>query len=177
MSGLRQIALAALAATALGCAAVPAATAPQATADDGPSWNGQYVVTFGANAKSGTSVAASAPEYAHRAKYSFRSSCASGVCIATVTDGPPAKNEFIQRPIEYTWNGSQWVRETTWKWDCLLPDGTIEYDPARSLAVYTPGAYGILTGVFHTDITSGACKGNVDMPVSAKPAFEPDSVI
>ncbi|WP_188112725.1 hypothetical protein [Mycobacterium simiae] len=24
---------------------------------------------------------------------------------------------------------------------------------------------------------SGACKGNVDLPVSAKPAFEPESVI
>lgn len=34
---------------------------------------------------------------------------------------------------------------------------------------YTPGQYGILTGVFHTDIASGTCKGNVDMPVSAKP--------
>ncbi|EUA18784.1 putative secreted protein [Mycobacterium kansasii 662] len=69
------------------------------------------------------------------------------------------------------------MRETTWKWDCLLPDGTIEYDPAKSIAAYTPGPHGILTGVFHTDITSGACKGNVDMPVSAKPAFEPESVI
>ncbi|HKI41149.1 MAG TPA: hypothetical protein VKA66_12335, partial [Mycobacterium sp.] len=82
-------------------------------------------------------------------------------------------NEFIPRPIQYTWNGSQWVRETTWKWDCLLSDGTIEYDPAKSITVYTPGPNGILTGVFHTDISSGACKGNVDMPVSAAPAQPP----
>ncbi|MGV7440227.1 hypothetical protein [Mycobacterium persicum] len=175
MSGLRETALAALAAASSCC--VVMVQAPRGAADDGPTWNGQYVVTFGANAKTGTSIAASGPEFAHRANYSFSSSCAAGVCIATVTDGPPAKNEFIQRPIEYTWNGSQWVRETTWKWDCLLPDGTIEYDPAKSIAVYTPGPHGILTGVFHTDITSGACKGNVDMPVSAKPAFEPESVV
>lgn len=175
MSRLGQTALAALAATSVCWAMM--STAPRATAEGGPSWNGQYVVTFGANAKTGTSIAASAPEYAHRAKYSFSSSCSSGVCVATVTDAPPAKNEFIQRPIEYTWNGSQWVRETTWIWDCLLPDGTIEYNPAKSIAVYTPGPHGILTGVFHTDITSGACKGNVDMPVSAKPAHDPDNVV
>lgn len=48
-------------------------------------------------------------------------------------------------------------------------DGTIEYAPAKSITAYTPGQYGILTGVFHTDIASGTCKGNVDMPVSAKP--------
>ncbi|MDT5350681.1 MAG: hypothetical protein QOH91_3968 [Mycobacterium sp.] len=59
------------------------------------------------------------------------------------------------------------------RWDCLLPDGTIEYDPAKSITVYTPEANGILTGVFHTDISSGACKGNVHMPVSATPAQSP----
>ena len=65
------------------------------------------------------------------------------------------------------------ARDDAGKWDCLLPDGTIENDPAKSITVYTPGANGILTGVFHTDIASGACKGNVDMPVSAKPAALP----
>lgn len=79
------------------------------------------------------------------------------------------KKRVHPRPIEYTWNGTQWVREISWQWDCLLPDGTIEYAPAKSITAYTPGQYGILTGVFHTDIASGTCKGNVDMPVSAKP--------
>lgn len=79
------------------------------------------------------------------------------------------KTSSSRGQIEYTWNGTQWVREISWQWDCLLPDGTIEYAPAKSITAYTPGQYGILTGVFHTDIASGTCKGNVDMPVSAKP--------
>src|SRR5271163_1605436 len=57
--------------------------------------------------------------------------------------------------------------------DCLLPDGTTEPDPAKSITVYTPGPNGVLTGVFHTDIKSGACKGNVDMPVTAAPTHPP----
>jgi hypothetical protein len=143
---------------------------PKAFADQVPQWNGHYVLTLSANAKIGTSIAASQPEYAHRANHSISSSCSAGVCVATVNDPPPPKNEFMPQSIEFTWNGSQWVREMSWKWDCLLPDGTIEYDPAKSIAVYTPGPNGVLTGVFHTDISSGACKGNVDMPVSAAPA-------
>ncbi len=61
----------------------------------------------------------------------------------------------------------------TCKWDCLLRDGTIEYDVAKSITAYTPGPNGVLTGVFHTDILSGACQGNVDMPVTAAPANPP----
>ncbi len=163
----RKTALVALAAAALAGSPWFAHTA---MASEIPTWNGQYVVTYSANAKSGTSVAASRNEFAQRAKYTFASKCSAGICVATVTDAPPPKNEYIPRPIEYTWNGSQWVRETSWKWDCLLPDGTVEYNPAESLVVFTPGPHGILTGVFHTDIYSGVCKGNVDMPVSAKPA-------
>nr|WP_241010615.1 hypothetical protein [Mycobacterium gordonae] len=143
--------------------------APSAHAGEVASWNGEYLVVLGANAKSGTSAAAGQPEFAHRSTVSFTSNCAAGVCVATVDNPAPPKNESMPRTIEFTWNGSQWVREMTWKWDCLLPDGTVEYDPAKSITVYTPGQYGILTGVFHTDIASGACQGNVDMPVSAKP--------
>lgn len=143
--------------------------APAVCAENIPSWNGPYLLTLSANAKSGTSMAATTPEFAHRVSYTFSSNCSTGVCVATVTDAPPPKNEHIPRPIEYTWNGSQWVRETTWQWDCLLPDGSIEYNPAKSITVYTPGPNGILTGVFHTDIVKGACQGNVDMPVTAKP--------
>lgn len=164
MSGHRKKAMLALAAASLA-----AMLAPNAVAAAEPSWNGQYLVTLSANAKTGTSMAANRPEYPHKANYTFSSRCASDVCIATVVDAPPPKNEFIPRPIEYTWNGTQWVREISWQWDCLLPDGTIEYAPAKSITAYKPGQYGILTGVFHTDIASGTCKGNVDMPVSAKP--------
>ncbi|MBX9640989.1 MAG: hypothetical protein K2X97_15005 [Mycobacteriaceae bacterium] len=157
------------AASATVAAAVSLPLAPAAHASEVASWNGDYIVVLGANAKSGTSVAAGQPEFAHRYQVSFTSSCTAGVCVATVENPPVPKNESMPRTIEFTWNGSQWVREMTWKWDCLLPDGTIEYDPAKSITVYTPGQYGILTGVFHTDIASGACQGNVDMPVSAKP--------
>ncbi|GFG79984.1 hypothetical protein MPRG_32600 [Mycobacterium paragordonae] len=158
---------------AVAAIGVPLCVAPVAHAGEVASWNGEYLVVLGANAKSGTSVAASQPEFAHRSTVSFTSNCAAGVCVATVDNPPVPKNESMPRTIEFTWNGSQWVREMTWKWDCLLPDGTIEYAPAKSITVYTPGQYGILTGVFHTDIASGTCAGNVDMPVSAKPVSGP----
>jgi hypothetical protein len=146
--------------------------APTAIAAD-PLWNGQYVLTLSANAKVGTSSAASQPEYAHRSTVSISSKCTAGTCIATVDNPPPPKNDSMPSTIEFTWNGAQWVREMTWKWDCLLPDGTTEYDPAKSVTAYTPGPNGVLTGVFHTDITGGACKGNVDMPVTAAPLHPP----
>ncbi|SOX54791.1 hypothetical protein MAAFP003_3470 [Mycobacterium ahvazicum] len=168
MSGHRTTAVVALA-LSVGDAL---ATAPTTFAAD-PLWNGQYILTLSANAKAGTSIAARQPEYAHRASVSITSKCAAGVCTATVNDPPPPKNEFMPQTVEFTWNGSQWVREMTWKWDCLLPDGTVEYDPAKSITAYTPGPNGVLTGVFHTDITSGACRGNVDMPVTAAPANPP----
>jgi hypothetical protein len=149
--------------------------APPAFAGEVASWNGQYILVLSANAKNGTSIAASQNELAHRGSYSISSTCSANVCTATVNNPPPPKNDSMPATVEFTWNGSQWVREMSWKWDCLLPDGTTEADPAKSITVYTPGANGILTGVFHTDIASGACKGNVDMPVSAKPAALPVS--
>ncbi|GFG68065.1 hypothetical protein MKUB_55550 [Mycobacterium kubicae] len=162
---------AALAAAAALPMAAALCAAP-AHAGEVASWNGQYILTLNANAKTGTSVAASQPEFARRTSVSITSNCSAGTCVATVNGPAPPKNESMPRTVEFTWNGAQWVREMTWQWDCLLPDGTVEYDPAKSLTVYTPGQYGILTGVFHTDISSGACKGNVDMPVSAKPVTE-----
>ncbi|RFZ34080.1 hypothetical protein [Mycobacterium marinum] len=166
--------------TGLGAAAaawfcVSLCFAPPAYAGEVAAWNGDYILTLAANAKTGTSIAASQPEFAHRISVSISSSCSAGVCTATVNNPPPPKNESMPQSIEFTWNGSQWVREMTWKWDCLVPDGTIEYNPAKSISVYTPGDYGILTGVFHTNIYSGACKGNVDMPLSAKPVAVPVS--
>lgn len=96
MSGHRKKAMLALAAASLA-----ATLAPNAVAAAEPSWNGQYLVTLSANAKTGTSMAANRPEYPHKANYTFSSRCASDVCIATVVDAPPPKNEFIPRPIEY----------------------------------------------------------------------------
>jgi hypothetical protein len=169
VAAVASVALAALAASLCGSVWL----APAALAGDVASWNGQYVLVLSANAKTGTSIAAGQSEYAHRGSYSISSSCSAGVCTATVNNPPPPKNDSMPATVEFTWNGSQWIREMTWKWDCLLPDGTIESDPAKSITVYTPGANGILTGVFHTDIASGACKGNVDIPVSAKPVDPP----
>lgn len=170
MSGFRAAAAVSLAATGVSASLC---LAPAASAGEVATWSGEYILTLSANAKTGTSVAASQPEFAHRTSVSITSGCSAGVCVATVNDPPPSKNETMPRSIEFTWNGAQWVREMTWQWDCLLPDGTVEYDPAHSITAYTPGQYGILTGVFHTDIAGGACKGNVDMPVSAKPVSVP----
>ena len=170
MSGHRMTALAAVAAASL---AGSVGLAANAAADQIVVWNGQYILTLSADAKTGTSMAVGQREYAHRASYSISTSCYTSGCVATVNDPPPPKNQYLPQAIEFTWNGAQWIREMSWKWDCLLPDGTVEYDPAKSITVYTPGANGILTGVFHTDISSGACKGNVDMPVSAAPAQSP----
>lgn len=169
MSRRRTAATVAATLTSLGAVAW---TAPGAHAAD-PLWNGQYLLTLEANAKTGISIAARQPEYAHHSTVTISSKCSGGSCTATVDNPPPPKNDSMPQTIEFTWNGMQWVREMTWKWDCLLPDGTIEYDPAKSITAYTPGANGILTGVFHTDIKSGACQGNVDMPVTAAPVHPP----
>jgi hypothetical protein len=169
MSVRRKGATAVAAALSLGALTWLAPGAPAAD----PLWNGQYLLTLSANAKAGTSIAARQPEFAHHSTVSISSTCASGACIATVDNPPPPKNDSMPRTIEFTWNGSQWVREMTWQWDCLLTDGTTESDPAKSITAYTPGPNGILTGVFHTDIKSGKCQGNVDMPVTAAPANPP----
>jgi hypothetical protein len=170
MSGHRKIALLALAATSL-CGSLW--FAPEALAGDASSWNGPYLLTFSADQKTGTSMAARQPEYAQRASYSFTSSCATGVCVATVSDPPAPKNQYMQRSVQYAWNGSQWVQQMSWKWDCPLLGGFVEHDPATSITALTPGPNGTLTGVFHTVISSGACKGTVDMPVSATPVSPP----
>lgn len=167
MPRLRSTALAALLAASLGASLGLAAAAH---AGDTATWNGNYILTLSANAKTGTSIAASQPEPAKQISVSMSSTCATGVCIATVNNPPPPKNDSMPTSIEFVWNGAQWVRKIEWKWDCLLPDGTVEYDPAKSTSVYTPGPNGSFTGLFHTDIFSGACEGNVDMPLSAKPA-------
>src|SRR5262249_27726394 len=146
--------------------------APTTFAAD-PLWNGQYILTLSANAKEGSSIAARQPEFAHRSSVSISSKCTSGTCIATVNDPPPPKNDSMPRTIEFKWNGLQWVREMTWKWDCLLPDGTTELDPAKSITAYPPGPNAVLSGVFPPAIASGACRGNVDMPVSAAPEHPP----
>jgi len=170
MSAYRTTALVALAAASLGGSLW---LSPPAFAGNASAWNGPYLLTFAANQKIGTSMAARQPETAQRATYSFTSSCSTGVCVATVSDPPAPKNQYMQRSVQYAWNGSQWVQQMNRTWDCPLLGGIVEQDPARSITALTPGANGTLTGVFHTDIVSGACRGTVDMPVSATPVSTP----
>jgi hypothetical protein len=163
MSGHRKTALVGLAAASLGCSIW---LSPTAFAGETSAWNGPYLLTFSANQKTGSSPAARNPEHAERASYTFASDCSTGVCVATVTDAATSTNQ-------YAWNGSQWVQQTNWKLDCPVAGGAVEHDPARSTTALTPGPNGTLTGIFHSDILSGACKGTIDMPVSATPVSPP----
>jgi hypothetical protein len=170
MSGHRKTALVALAAASMGCSVwlSPAAFAGQASA-----WNGPYLLTFAANQKTGTSMAARQPETAQRASYSFTSNCSTGVCVATVNNPPAPKSSYEQRSVQFGWNGSQWVQQVNRTWDCPLLGGLVEHDPARSITALTPGTDGTLTGVFRIDIVRGACAGSLEMPVTATPVSPP----
>ncbi len=170
MPGYRRTALIAMAGAAAGCAL---SFAPAASAGTGSALDGHYLLTFAANQKTGTSAAARQPEAAQWAKYSFTSSCATNVCVAKVNDAPASPSQYAQQTGAYSWNGSQWVEQTTTKYACPLAGGLVEYDPARSITALTPGQNGALTGVFHTDIVSGACKGSVEMPLTAAPFSPP----
>src|SRR5690242_11520246 len=114
MSTHRKTALLALGAAALGASLLlaPAAFASQASA-----WDGHYLLTFAANQKTGTSLAARQPEYPQRASYSFTSSCSTGVCVAAVSNPPAPKNPYMQQSVQYAWNGSQWVQQINRQWD------------------------------------------------------------
>jgi hypothetical protein len=170
MSGYRTTALVALGAGAVSCAL---SLAPAAFAGAGSALDGHYMLTFAANQKTGTSAAARQPEAAQWAKYSFTSSCSTNVCVAKVNDAPAPVNQYAQQTGAYSWTGSQWVEQTTAKYACPLVGGLVEYDPARSITALTPGANGALTGVFHTDVVSGACKGSIEMPLTATPYSPP----
>ena len=156
--------LAALAVTALGA---NLCWAPLALAE--PSWNGRYEITFFTAQKSGTSMAANQPESMHVDVYTFSSSCSSGQCVATITDGPAPRNPTVPQLVQFTWDGSAWTSSSSWRWACLLPDGTVEWSPASSTTRYTPKPDGTLMGEWHTDIASGACQGTLDMPMEAVP--------
>ena len=106
MSGRRNTAVIALAAVSLGASLW---LAPTAFAGD-PLWNGHYILTFPPTQRTGPASRPAKPEYAHRASYSITSKCSAGVCVATVNDPPPPKNQSMPQSVKFTWNGSQWVR-------------------------------------------------------------------
>jgi len=142
---------------------------PSAAAEPAPNWSGWYTITFHADEKTGTSAAAQQPEMGYTAWYKFGTDCSSGSCVASVLDGPTPKDN-VPESTRFDWTGSQWSRSETWRWDCLLPDRTITFDPASSVTNYTPGPDGTLKGTFATNIGSGACEGTVYIPLTAVPA-------
>lgn len=153
----------AVAAMLIGAAVVGA---PTVRAD--PNWNGRYNVTFHTDQKTGTSVAATQPETPYTASYLFTTDCSSGTCVASATEGPTPKDN-VSTSTKFDWTGTEWSRSNPWRWDCLLPDGTITYDPADSVTTYVPQPDGTLTGTFRTTIASGACEGTVSIPLTAAP--------
>ena len=154
-----------------GLCAVSVATAmwlPSAASADPASWNGDYAITFIVGPKGGTSVAAGQPEQQHTETYGLQSSCASGKCTATITSGPPPSNPTVPQPVRFTWDGSAWTQASDFQWQCMMPDGSIQWNPAHAEVRYTPQADGSLAGTMHTEIFSGACQGTVDMNMTAE---------
>ena len=133
-----------------------------------PSWNGKYSLVRYAVDKTGSSAAAGQAEPTFSADYVFVTSCSSGKCVATATDGPTPKNPTLPQPSHYTWDGTRWVEHFDFQWDCYMGEGVPKaWSPARSWAFYTPQSDGSLRGTWHTDISSGPCRGSVEMPVAA----------
>ena len=165
MSRLRAAGALALAASLIGV--------PTASAEPAPNWNGWYRITFHTDQKTGTSTAARQSEEAYTAWYNFGTDCSSGTCVASVLEAPAPKDNASQA-TKFDWTGTQWSRTNTWRWDCLLPDRTITFDPASSVTTYTPQADGSLTGTFSTNIGGGACEGTVYIPLTATPG-DPDA--
>src|ERR1700753_532674 len=98
-----------------------------------PAWNGKYSLVRYAVDKSGTSVAATQAEPTFSADYTFVTSCASGTCVATATGGPAPKNPTLPQPSHYAWDGSKWVEQFDFQWDCYMGEGIPKaWAPARS---------------------------------------------
>ena len=153
--------LAGIGLTIFGTAAIPVHAAM-------PSWNGKYSLVRYAVDKTGSSAAAGQAEPTFSADYVFVTSCSSGNCVATATDGPTPKNPTLPQPSHYTWDESRWVEQFDFQWDCYMGEGVPKvWSPARSGAFYAPQSDGSLRGTWHTDISSGPCRGSVEMPVAA----------
>ncbi|KKC03323.1 hypothetical protein [Mycobacterium nebraskense] len=153
----------------LCAASLPIALSLSPTAfADSPSWNGQYAITFMVGPKAGTSMAVGNPEVQHTETYGFRSSCTNGKCVATIVSGPPPSNPTVPQPVQFTWDGTSWSQVNDFQWDCMMPDTTIQWNPARATVRYTPQPDGSLAGIMHTDILSGACQGTIDMDMKAE---------
>lgn len=140
---------------------------PTASAEPA-SWNGEYAITFIVGPKEGSSIAAGQSEVQYTDTYGFSSSCDSGKCTATIISGPPPRNPTVPQPIQFTWDGSSWTQATDFQWDCMMPDATIQWSPARGDVRYTPQPDGTLAGTMHTEIMSGPCQGTLDIHMTAE---------
>jgi hypothetical protein len=158
-----------LVAVCAGPLALALSLSPPAAADT-PSWNGTYAITFIVGPKAGTSLAAGQPEGQYTDTYTFQSNCAGGKCTATIVGGPTPRNPTVPQPVQFTWDGSSWTQASDFQWDCMMPDTTIEWDPAHADVRYTPQPDGTLAGTMHTDISSGTCQGTVEMNMTAERA-------
>jgi hypothetical protein len=147
-----------------------AVSLPRTASADSPSWNGEYAITFIVGPKEGTSIAAGQSEVQYTDTYGFRSSCTGGTCTATIVSGPPPRNPTAPQPVQFTWNGSSWTQVSDFQWDCMMPDATIQWSPARADVRYTPQPDGALTGTMHTEILSGVCQGTLDIHMTAERA-------
>ncbi|WP_167097874.1 hypothetical protein [Mycobacterium sp. DL592] len=141
---------------------VPVASADSAT------WNGDYEITFIVGPKSGTSLAAGQPEGQYSDIYTFQSSCAGGQCTATIINGPAPRNPTVPQPVQFTWDGSSWTQVNNFQWECMLDDGTTQWNPARADVRYTPQSDGSLSGTMRTEISGGACQGTLEINMTAK---------
>jgi len=139
-----------------------------AASADPASWDGEYAITFIVGPKSGTSIAAGQPEGQYTDTYTFSTSCASGKCTATIIGGPEPRNPTVPQPVQFTWDGTSWTQAGDFQWDCMMPDTTIEWNPARADVRYTPQPDGSLSGTMHTDILSGACQGTLEINMTAE---------
>ncbi|WP_158019269.1 hypothetical protein [Mycobacterium basiliense] len=136
-----------------------------------PAWIGKYSLVRYADEKVGTSMAASQTEPTFSADYVFTTSCSAAQCVATATNGPTPRNPTLPQPSHYAWDGSKWVEQFDFQWDCYMGEGAAKvWAPARSWAYYQPRSDGSLQGTWHTDIYGGPCAGTVEMPVAAFPA-------
>jgi hypothetical protein len=164
---MTQHRLSSLVGVCAGSLAMAMSLAPAASADTA-TWNGEYAITFIVGPKAGTSVAAGQAESQYTDTYGFSSSCTGGTCTATIISGPPPRNPTVPQPVRFTWDGSSWTQATDFQWDCMMPDTTIEWNPAHSVVRYTPQPDGTLSGTMHTDISSGACQGTLEINMTAE---------
>lgn len=160
----RALSAAAAASLTLGLTAFTPSTAQAAPL----AWNGPYTMVTYASQKGGTSPTVRQSESDFSAVFTMSTQCAGSVCTATAA-GPASSNPTVPNPLTYRWDGQQWKSVYDWVWQCPVGGGTGQWSPARSFTYYAPQSDGSLRGMWSTDISSGACRGNVVMPVAAFP--------